>query len=195
MRYNLRISLEDAFTGNQATISVPGSVKCDVCEGTGAEGGAQPQNCPTCAGHGKVRAQQGFFTIERTCPTCTGRGQIIKNPCAACGGQGAVRKDRALNVSIPPGVETGTRIRLAGEGVVFGLPPWRKPVRDEFSEPPVPSVELTDAEIAGGWTGETLAAYIAEREQAQIETIFNPRPKRPRFANNRYSPLRWSRRW
>ena len=116
MRYNLRISLEDAFTGNQATISVPGSVKCDACEGTGAEGGAQPQNCPTCAGHGKVRAQQGFFTIERTCPTCSGRGQIIKNPCATCGGQGAVRKDRALNVSIPPGVETGTRIRLAGEG-------------------------------------------------------------------------------
>ncbi len=116
MRYNLRISLEDAFTGNQATISVPGSVKCDLCEGTGAEGGAQPQNCPTCAGHGKVRAQQGFFTIERTCPTCSGRGQIIKNPCAACGGQGAVLRDRALNVSIPPGVETGTRIRLAGEG-------------------------------------------------------------------------------
>jgi molecular chaperone DnaJ len=116
LRYNLRITLEDAFAGKQATISVPGSVKCDACAGTGAEGGAQPQNCPTCAGHGKVRAQQGFFTIERTCPTCSGRGQIIKNPCATCGGQGAVRKDRALNVSIPPGVETGTRIRLAGEG-------------------------------------------------------------------------------
>ena len=116
LRYNLQVSLEDAFAGKQATISVPGSVKCDACGGTGAEGGARPQNCPTCAGHGKVRAQQGFFTIERTCPTCSGRGQIIKNPCAACGGQGAVRKDRALNVSIPPGVETGTRIRLAGEG-------------------------------------------------------------------------------
>jgi len=116
LRYNLRVSLEDAFNGKQATISVPTSVKCGACDGTGAEGGAQPQTCPTCAGHGKVRAQQGFFTIERTCPTCSGRGQIIKNPCATCTGQGTVRKERALNVSIPQGVETGTRIRLAGEG-------------------------------------------------------------------------------
>jgi molecular chaperone DnaJ len=116
LRYNLRVSLEDAYNGKQATISVPGSVKCGACDGTGAEGGAQPQNCPTCGGQGKVRAQQGFFTIERTCPTCSGRGQIIKNPCGTCAGQGRVRKDRALNVSIPPGVETGTRIRLAGEG-------------------------------------------------------------------------------
>jgi len=116
LRYNLRVTLEDAFAGKQATISVPGSVQCEACSGTGAEGGSKPQTCPTCAGHGKVRAQQGFFTIERACPTCSGRGQIIKNPCAACSGQGSVRKDRALNVSIPPGVETGTRIRLAGEG-------------------------------------------------------------------------------
>ena len=116
LRYNLRISLEDAFNGKSATISVPGSVKCDTCSGSGSEGGSQPQTCPTCSGHGKVRAQQGFFTIERTCPTCSGRGQIIKNPCADCNGQGNIRKDRTLNVSIPPGVETGTRIRLAGEG-------------------------------------------------------------------------------
>jgi len=116
LRYNLGVTLEDAFNGKQASISVPGSVKCDSCDGTGAEGGGQPQKCPTCAGHGKVRAQQGFFTIERTCPTCSGRGQIIKNPCRTCAGLGTMRKDRALNVSIPPGVETGTRIRLAGEG-------------------------------------------------------------------------------
>jgi len=116
LRYNLRVSLEDAFNGKQATISVPTSVKCGACDGTSAEGGAQPQTCPTCAGHGKVRAQQSFFTIERTCPTCSGRGRIIKNPCATCAGQGTVRKERALNVSIPQGVETGTRIRLAGEG-------------------------------------------------------------------------------
>jgi len=124
LRYNLRVSLEDAYHGKHAAISVPGSVKCTACDGSGAEGGAQPQTCPTCAGHGKVRAQQGFFTIERTCPTCAGRGQIIKNPCKICGGQGVVRKDRALNVSIPPGVETGTRIRLAGEGEAgaFGGP-------------------------------------------------------------------------
>ncbi|MCL5776704.1 molecular chaperone DnaJ [Limibaculum sp. FT325] len=125
LRYNLRVSLEDAFRGKQATISVPGSTKCEACSGTGAEGGAQPQTCPTCAGHGKVRASQGFFTIERTCPTCHGQGQIVKNPCRACGGQGNVRKDRALNVNIPQGIETGTRIRLAGEGEagVKGGPP------------------------------------------------------------------------
>jgi molecular chaperone DnaJ len=116
LRYNLRLTLEEAFRGRQATITVPSSVACDVCSGTGAEGGAEPVACPTCAGMGKVRAQQGFFTVERTCPTCTGRGQIIKNPCGSCAGAGRVRKDRTLNVNIPAGVETGTRIRLAGEG-------------------------------------------------------------------------------
>ncbi len=84
--------------------------------GSGAEGGAEPTTCPTCSGMGKVRAQQGFFTVERTCPTCSGLGQIIKNPCKKCGGQGRVHKDRSLSVNIPAGVETGTRIRLAGEG-------------------------------------------------------------------------------
>ena len=116
LRYNLRISLEEAYKGQQTTITVPTSVTCEVCNGTGAEGGAEPTTCPTCSGMGKVRAQQGFFTVERTCPTCGGRGQIIKNPCKACAGAGRVRKDRTLNVNIPPGVETGTRIRLAGEG-------------------------------------------------------------------------------
>lgn len=116
LRYNLRLSLEEAFRGKQASISVPGSVACDICNGTGAEGGAEPSTCPTCSGLGKVRAQQGFFTVERTCPTCSGRGQIIKNPCRSCAGAGRVRKDRTLSVNIPAGVETGTRIRLAGEG-------------------------------------------------------------------------------
>lgn len=116
LRYNLQITLEEAFTGKKAAISVPGSTACTKCKGTGAEGGAQPQNCPTCQGHGKVRAQQGFFTIERTCPTCKGQGQIIKDPCRHCAGAGQVRKERSLNVQVPAGVETGTRIRLAGEG-------------------------------------------------------------------------------
>jgi len=116
LRYNLRVSLEEAFSGKQANISVPSSVSCEKCDGSGAEGGAKPENCSTCAGMGKVRAQQGFFTVERTCPTCHGRGQIIKNPCGSCAGAGRVQKDRALNVNIPGGVETGTRIRLAGEG-------------------------------------------------------------------------------
>lgn len=116
LRYNLRISLEEAFSGMQKTINVPASTSCETCRGTGAEGGAEPTTCPTCSGMGKVRAQQGFFTVERTCPTCSGMGQIIKNPCKACGGQGRVEKERALSVNIPAGVETGTRIRLAGEG-------------------------------------------------------------------------------
>ena len=116
LRYNLGVSLEEAYSGLQKTIRVPGSVACGECEGTGAEGATQPVACPTCAGMGKVRAQQGFFTVERTCPTCGGQGQIVKNPCKACHGAGRVEKERTLSVNIPAGVETGTRIRLAGEG-------------------------------------------------------------------------------
>ena len=116
LRYNLRVTLEEAFSGSQKTISVPTSVGCEECNGTGAESGAEPQTCPTCSGMGKVRAQQGFFTVERTCPTCSGLGQIIKNPCKACTGAGRIEKERSLSVNIPAGVETGTKIRLAGEG-------------------------------------------------------------------------------
>jgi molecular chaperone DnaJ len=116
LRYNLRVTLEEAFTGMQKTINVPTSVVCTACDGSGAEGGGEPTTCPTCSGLGKVRAQQGFFTVERTCPTCSGLGQIIKNPCKVCHGHGRVEKDRSLSVNIPAGVETGTRIRLAGEG-------------------------------------------------------------------------------
>jgi molecular chaperone DnaJ len=110
------VSLEEAYQGVQKTITVPASVACDTCRGTGAEGGAEPVTCGTCSGMGKVRAQQGFFTVERTCPTCNGMGQTIKNPCKTCHGAGRVEKDRQLSVNIPAGVETGTRIRLAGEG-------------------------------------------------------------------------------
>ncbi|MEP1201800.1 MULTISPECIES: molecular chaperone DnaJ [unclassified Tateyamaria] len=116
LRYNLRVTLEDAFAGMQKTINVPTSVSCDSCDGSGAEGGSEPTTCPTCSGMGKVRAQQGFFTVERTCPTCSGMGQIIQNPCKVCNGAGRTEKDRSLSVNIPAGVETGTRIRLAGEG-------------------------------------------------------------------------------
>ena len=116
LRYNLRVTLEEAFTGAQKAITVPGSVACAACEGTGAEGAVEPATCPTCSGMGKVRASQGFFTVERTCPTCNGQGQIVKNPCRECHGAGRVEKERTLSVNIPAGVETGTRIRLAGEG-------------------------------------------------------------------------------
>ena len=116
LRYNLSISLEEAFAGLQKTINIPSAVTCGSCNGTGAAGGSSPTTCPTCSGLGKVRATQGFFTVERGCPTCSGVGQIIKNPCSSCGGQGTQKKDKALSVNVPPGVETGTRIRLAGEG-------------------------------------------------------------------------------
>ena len=116
LRYNLEISLEEAFTGSQATVRVPTSVVCEGCSGTGAESGTQPISCPTCGGMGKVRAQQGFFTIERTCPSCHGAGRVIKDPCKICGGASRTRKEKNLQVNIPAGVEDGTRIRLAGEG-------------------------------------------------------------------------------
>ncbi|MCC5971214.1 MAG: molecular chaperone DnaJ [Pararhodobacter sp.] len=116
LRYNMRITLEEAYTGVQKSIRVPSLTACEACNGTGAEGGAEPVTCPTCSGIGKVRAQQGFFTVERTCPTCGGLGQIVKNPCKVCKGAGRVEKERTLSVNIPAGVETGTRIRLSGEG-------------------------------------------------------------------------------
>lgn len=116
LRYNMRVTLEEAYTGVQKTITVPTAVNCAACSGTGAEGGTEPQTCPTCSGMGKVRAQQGFFTVERTCPTCNGAGQIVKNPCKSCRGAGRIDKERQLSVNIPAGVETGTRIRLGGEG-------------------------------------------------------------------------------
>ncbi len=125
LRYNMEVTLEEAFHGKKATIRVPTSVQCEACDGSGAQGGAQPSTCPTCHGQGAVRASQGFFTIERTCPTCQGQGKVIENPCSACGGAGRVRKDRSLQVTIPAGVEDGTRIRLSGEGEagMRGAPP------------------------------------------------------------------------
>ncbi|OFX07612.1 MAG: molecular chaperone DnaJ, partial [Alphaproteobacteria bacterium RIFOXYD12_FULL_60_8] len=116
LRYNMEISLEDCHTGKDTEIKVPTSVPCDTCKGSGSEGGAAPVTCPTCDGRGNIRAQQGFFTIQRTCPTCNGAGRVIKSPCKKCGGSGRTRHEKTLSVSIPPGVEDGTRIRLSGEG-------------------------------------------------------------------------------
>ncbi len=116
LRYNLEISLEEAFNGKQTKIRVPSWDSCESCDGTGAEAGTKPEVCGTCNGRGRVRAQQGFFTIERTCHTCGGTGQIIADPCRVCGGSGRVRKEKTLSVNIPAGVEDGTRIRLSGEG-------------------------------------------------------------------------------
>ena len=116
LRYNMEISLEEAYSGKVAQIRVPSSITCDVCSGSGAKPGTKPATCATCHGSGRVRATQGFFSIERTCPTCQGRGQTISDPCTKCHGQGRVEKTRKLSVKVPPGVDTGDRIRLSGEG-------------------------------------------------------------------------------
>ncbi|MGH7048676.1 MAG: molecular chaperone DnaJ [Stellaceae bacterium] len=116
LRYNLEITLEDSFRGKQTSVRVPNLVACEQCGGSGAETGSKPVSCPTCHGRGRVRTQQGFFSIERTCPGCQGAGRIIDKPCKGCGGQGRVRREKTLSVNIPPGIEDGTRIRLAGEG-------------------------------------------------------------------------------
>src|SRR6185437_15725834 len=116
LRYNLGITLEEAYRGRSAEIKVPTMVACESCRGLGAEPGTTAETCPTCAGHGKVRAAQGFFTIERSCTHCRGSGKVIRHPCKTCRGAGMVQKERTLTVDVPPGVEEGTRIRLTGEG-------------------------------------------------------------------------------
>jgi molecular chaperone DnaJ len=116
LRYNMEVTLAEAYAGKTAQILVPTSVTCEACTGSGAKLGTSPSACPTCGGAGKVRASQGFFTIERTCHSCQGRGEIINDPCGSCNGSGRVVKERTLSVNIPAGVEDGTRIRLAGEG-------------------------------------------------------------------------------
>ncbi len=115
-RFDLRITLEDAFRGKKEDVEIPAVAGCDACQGSGSVGGGAPESCSTCRGTGRIRSQSGFFTVERTCPTCGGTAQVIKDPCRVCGGAGRVRKEKTLQVTIPAGVEDGTRIRLAGEG-------------------------------------------------------------------------------
>ena len=116
LRYDLSVSLEQAFSGDQMEISLTVPTKCEPCNGSGANKGSQPKQCNQCGGHGKVRAQQGFFTIERTCAACSGVGETISDPCRPCKGQGRVNKSKKLSVNVPAGVDNGTRIRLSGEG-------------------------------------------------------------------------------
>ncbi|MGL4192848.1 molecular chaperone DnaJ [Vibrio misgurnus] len=116
LRYNMELSLEEAVRGCSKEIEVPTLVHCDTCEGSGAKKGTSAQTCGTCHGHGQVQMRQGFFAVQQTCPTCHGKGKIIKEPCHVCHGQGRKQKNKTLNVKIPAGVDTGDRIRLAGEG-------------------------------------------------------------------------------
>jgi len=116
LRYNLELTLEEAVGGTEATVKVPVLVACGECSGSGAKKGSSPVICSTCHGHGQIRMQQGFFSVQQTCPTCRGTGKQIKDPCAKCYGQGRVQETKTLNVKVPAGVDTGDRIRLAGEG-------------------------------------------------------------------------------
>jgi len=116
LRYNLELSLEEAVFGTSVELKVPTLLKCETCNGSGAKKGSQPVKCETCAGHGQVRIQQGFFSIQQTCPHCRGTGKTIKDPCTDCHGQGRKQGTRSLSVKIPPGVDSGDRIRLASEG-------------------------------------------------------------------------------
>jgi molecular chaperone DnaJ len=116
LRYDLEITLEDAAAGKDEKLQIPRLETCDQCKGSGAEAGTQPETCITCNGSGQTRYQQGFFSVMRTCPNCQGKGRIVRNPCKECRGQGRVEKQRTLEIKIPAGVETGSRLRVAGEG-------------------------------------------------------------------------------
>jgi molecular chaperone DnaJ len=116
LRYNLEISLEDAAHGSETRIRIPTMAECEACEGSGAKKGTQPKTCPTCAGHGQVRMQQGFFSVQQTCPKCHGTGRYIPDPCTTCHGAGRIKQHKTLSVKIPAGVDEGDRIRLSGEG-------------------------------------------------------------------------------
>jgi molecular chaperone DnaJ len=120
LRYDLEITLEQAYSGSEVAITVPAALICEPCKGSGAKPGTKPTTCSTCGGAGRVRAAQGFFAIERTCPRCGGQGQMITDPCQTCHGNGMIRQQRTLQVRIPPGVDDGARIRLSGEGDAGG---------------------------------------------------------------------------
>ncbi len=139
LRYNLELTLEEAVAGTEATVKVPVMVRCDECNGSGAKKGTSPATCSTCHGHGQVRMQQGFFSIQQTCPTCHGSGQQIKDPCRKCHGQGRVQDTKTLSVKVPAGVDNGDRIRLAGEGEagVMGGPSGDLYVQIQVKEHPI----------------------------------------------------------
>lgn len=139
LRYNLDLSLEEAVAGTTVKIRIPTAVSCDDCGGSGARKGSSPTTCSTCGGHGQVRMQQGFFSVQQTCPRCRGTGQMITDPCPTCGGQGRVQDYKTLSVKVPAGVDTGDRIRLASEGEAgeYGGPPGDLYVQIQVREHPI----------------------------------------------------------
>lgn len=146
LRYDLELSLEEAVSGNTVKIRVPTLVNCDTCNGSGARKGTSPVTCPTCNGLGQVRMSQGFFSVQQTCPQCRGQGKTINDPCPACHGQGRVRESKTISVKVPPGVDSGDRIRLTGEGEAgeSGGPPGDLYVHVLVKEHPIFKRDGTD---------------------------------------------------
>jgi len=198
LRYTLELDLEEAVRGKTVKITIPGHKECDACDGSGAEKGSRPETCGTCKGMGQVRMQQGFFTVQQACPTCRGAGQIIKNPCKSCHGQGRVQEEKTLSVKVPPGVDTGDRIRLSGEGEMGtdGGPPgdlyvqmsvrehsiFTRDGRNLYCEVPI---SIVDAALGGELEVPTLDGRVKLRIPAETQT-----GKLFRLRNKGVSPVR-----
>ncbi|MDV2078421.1 molecular chaperone DnaJ [Marinobacter xestospongiae] len=198
LRYTLALDLEEAVKGKTVKIRVPGHVECNHCDGSGAEQGSHPETCTTCNGMGQVRMQQGFFTVQQACPTCRGAGKIIKNPCKVCHGAGRVQEEKTLSVKVPPGVDTGDRIRLAGEGEmgVDGGPPgdlyvqidvrehsiFTRDGRNLYCEVPI---SIVDASLGGELEVPTLDGRVKLKIPAETQT-----GKLFRLRNKGVSPVR-----
>jgi molecular chaperone DnaJ len=175
LRFDMEITLEEAFAGATKNITIPNAVACDGCKGTGSAAGTAPVECGMCKGHGRVRAQQGFFTVERSCPTCQGVGRVIQNPCKKCGGQGRVSQQKTLAVEIPSGVEDGMRIRLSGEGaagvrgghagdlyVIIGVAQHKVFQRDGANLYCRVPIAMTTAALGGSFEVPTIDGSVAE---------------------------------
>src|SRR5690554_3875496 len=183
LRYNLDLTLEDAVRGTTVQIRVPALTTCDVCDGSGAKKGTSAKTCTTCAGMGQVRMTQGFFSVQQTCPTCRGRGTVIADPCGACQGQGRKEETKTLSVKVPPGVDTGDRIRLSGEGEagLEGGPPgdlfvqvnvlpheiFQRDGTDLYCEVPV---DFVDAALGGELEVPTLDGRVKLKVPAETQT-------------------------
>src|SRR5687768_2840065 len=192
LRYNLEITLENAARGTETRIRIPTMEECTTCHGSGAKAGTSPITCPSCHGHGQVRMQQGFFSIQQTCPRCHGSGKTVTNPCSACGGAGRIKKHKTLAVKIPAGVDEGDRIRLSGEGeagvnggpsgdlyVVIHLKPhavFQRDHNDLHCEMPI---SFTTAALGGEIEIPTLDGYAKIKVPAETQTgkVFRLRSK------------------
>ncbi|MBI1966101.1 MAG: molecular chaperone DnaJ [Betaproteobacteria bacterium] len=192
LRYNLEIALEEAARGTETRIRIPAMEECGTCRGSGAKPGTQPTTCPSCQGHGQVRMQQGFFSIQQTCPRCHGSGKIVPSPCPACGGAGRIKQHKTLSVKIPAGVDQGDRIRLSGEGeaglnggppgdlyVVINTRPHAVFTRDHNDLHCEMPVSITAAALGGDIDIPTLDGYAKIRIPAETQTgkVFRLRGK------------------